>query len=263
VTGRRIKVLVMTLAAGAVLVPGGAVALAAQNEPAAVRRAAPAGLLWEGVASKGIKVFQALERTPGTITVANDPTGRFGPSFRFETWDNHGTKSRCESRGVAGVNLDTSKVGQTFYVGWKAYWDVQIARGHWTSFWQLHWSGAGPGGGPLTVRTIGDGRLAFQYVSPVGRIDRNIWTTPLPMRQWNSFVVAFKLARDGSGFLQFWYNGVQQTFVNGSKTWSGAVFKGTHVNLKWGVYRSGANKGHGVEFVNYPKLGTTLESVRP
>src|SRR5256886_2927329 len=255
------KLLVIALAAGAVLLPGGAMALAAQTAPAPA--AAPAGLLWEGVASKGTSVFQALEKSPGSITVANDPTGQFGPSFRYETWDNNGTKSRCESRGVSGVNLDASKLGQTFYVGWKAYWDVQITKGAWTSFWQLHWSGAGPGGGPLTVRTIGDGKLAFQVVSADGKSDRNVWTAPLPMRKWDTFVVAFHLARDNSGFYQFWYNGVQQTFINGSKTYNAPVFKGDHLNLKWGVYRSGRNHGHGVEFVNDPKLGTTYDSVKP
>src|SRR3954453_12248975 len=205
------KLIVIALAAGAVLLPGGAMALAAQTAPAA----APAGLLWEGVASKGTSVFQALEKSPGSITVANDPTGRFGPSFRYETWDNNGTKSRCESRGVSGVNLDSSRIGQTVYVGWKAYWDVAITKGAWTSFWQLHWSGAGPGGGPLTVRTVGDGKIYFQFVSADGGFDRNIWSAPLVKGQWLTFVVGFKLARDGSGHVELWYNGEQQRLING------------------------------------------------
>src|SRR5256885_1450985 len=100
-------------------------AMAAQTAPAA----APAGLLWEGVASKGTSVFQALEKSPGSITVANDPTGRFGPSFRYETWDNGGTKSRCESRGGSGVNLDASRIGPAGYVGWKGYRGVASTKG--------------------------------------------------------------------------------------------------------------------------------------
>jgi hypothetical protein len=258
---RSARWLVVTVAALAVASGGGAAALAGTASAGAK---APAGLLWEGVASKGTSVFGGLERSPGTITVANDPTGRYGPSFRYETWHNsNGAKSRCESRGVNGFNLDGAQVNKVFYVGWKAYWDTPIAKGHWTSFWQLHWTGAGPGGGPMTVRTIGDGKLALQYVSPNGKTDKNIWTTALPMKQWNSFVVAFKLARDGSGFIQFWFNGVQQRFVDGSMQWNGPIFKGTAVNLKWGVYRSGANPGHGVEYVNDPKLGTTYDAVKP
>jgi hypothetical protein len=256
---RKVKYLVVPLAAAAVALSGG-VAMAAQSSA----KPAATGLIWEGLTSKGTSVFQGLEKDPGTITVANDPTGTYGQSFRYETWDHPGGgKSRCESRGVAGFTLNAAQVGKTFYVGWKAYWDVQITKGAWTSFWQLHWSGAGPGGGPMTVRTIGDGKLAVQYVSPDGKVDRNIWTSPLPMKKWDSFVIAFKLAKDSSGFIQFWYNGVQQKFVNGSASYPGAIFKGTQVNLKWGVYRSGVNKGHGVQFVNDPKLGTTYDSVKP
>src|SRR3982751_3131998 len=105
------KLIVIALAAGAVLLPGGAMALAAQTAPAA----APAGLLWESVASQGPSVVQALEKFPGPLTAAHHPTGRFGPSFRYETWDNNGAKSRCESRGVSGVNLNSSQLGKTFY----------------------------------------------------------------------------------------------------------------------------------------------------
>lgn len=251
------KLLVIPVVAAAVALSGG-IALAGPSRPAG------AGLIWEGQASKGTTVFQGLEKAPGSVTVANDPTGRYGPSFRYETWDNPGGgKSRCESRGVTGFNLDAAQVGKTFFVGWKAYWDVQITKGAWTSFWQLHWSGAGPGGGPMTVRTLGDGRLALQFVSADGRFDRNIWTSALPMKKWDSFVVSFKLARDNSGTIQFWYNGVQQKFIDGSTAYHGPIFKGRQVNLKWGVYRSGANKGHGVEFVNDPKLGTTYDAVKP
>jgi hypothetical protein len=52
-----------------------------------------------------------------------------------------------------------------------------------------------------------------------------------------------------------------QRFTNGSTRWTGPTFKGTHVNNKWGVYRSGPNKGRAVNWVNHPRLGTTYDSV--
>jgi Polysaccharide lyase len=235
-----------------------------------VGAAAPAGLLWEGDASRGTKVFEALEQAPGKITVADDPQGRYGRSFRFETWDNaNGSKERCESRGIRTADgkvlrLDSSAVNKTFYVGWKSLLDpMPVASGRWVSFWQLHWSGAGPGGGPMTIRTLGDGKIHLQYVAPNGSVDRNIWSAPLQKGKWVDFVVAFKLARDGSGYVEFWYNGVQQKLANGSTRWTGPLFKGTHVNLKWGVYRSGPNSGHAVQYVNDPELGTTYDAVKP
>ena len=255
----RAQLTVITIVAAAIVIPG-AVAAAQQT----ARPAAAPDVLWEGDPAKGTGVFQALERSPGTVTVANDPKGQFGPSFRFETWENGGTKSRCESRGVKGVDLDSSQLNKTFYVGWRALLDpMPITKGRWISFWQLHWSGAGPGGGPLTVRTLGDGNIHFQYVSPDGKVDRNIWSAPLPLGRWFTVVVAFRLAKDGTGYLEFWFDGTQVTFVNGATRYSGPIFKGTHVNLKWGVYRSGANKGHAVQYINGAKLGTTYEAVKP
>ena len=238
-------------------------AAVASAEQFAAAPAAPAGLLWDGDAAKGTGVFDGLERSPGTITVAD--AAPFGKSFRYETWDNkNGSKERCESRGTKGLRLDASKLNQTFYVGWRAKFNpMPIAKGRWAAFWQLHWSGAGPGGGPMTIRTMGRGDINLQYVSPDGKVDQNIWTAPLPLNTWSTFVVVFRLAKDKSGFIEFWFNGKQQTFKNGSTRWTGPIFKGHHVNNKWGVYRSGPNSGHAVDWVNHPRIGTTLASVMP
>jgi hypothetical protein len=260
----RAHLTVAAIVVAAIVIPG-AVATAGQIAPTA--KAAPGDLLWDGAASRGTSVFEALEKSPGSVTVADDPQKKYGASFRFETWDNGGTKSRCESRGIATpqgkLRLDSSRLNTTYYVGWRALLDPMPTNGHWISFWQLHWSGAGPGGGPLTVRTLGDGKIYFQYVSPNGGKDGNIWSAPLVKGQWINFVVAVRLAKDNSGYLELWYNGVQQTMINGSTRYTGPIFKGTHVNPKWGVYRSGPNKGHAVQYVNSPKIGLTYESVKP
>ncbi|HEY4019939.1 MAG TPA: hypothetical protein VGM75_14710 [Pseudonocardiaceae bacterium] len=61
--------------------------------------------------------FPELGELPGTITVANDPLGMYGPSFRYETWQNtDGTKARCESTGLLQPDnkillLDNSMIG--------------------------------------------------------------------------------------------------------------------------------------------------------
>jgi hypothetical protein len=81
-------------------------------------------------------------------------------------------------------------------------------------------------------------------------------------------VIGFKLSRTASGssagWVSFWYNGVQQTFTDGSKQLSTATLLGTHVNVKWGVYRSGANHtGHAVAWLNHAQLGTSYAAVAP
>jgi hypothetical protein len=237
----------------------------------------PAAVIWSGDTALGTSVFQGLEESPGTISVAQDPLGQFGASYRYETWQNpSGAKARCESRGLRLPNgsvfsLDNSKVGQVFYLGWRALWDpMPIQNGAWISLFQLHLSavtGPAPGAGPFVLRTLGDGKLHFQLVSPNGA-SQHIWNAPLSLGRWNSFVVGFKLSRTATGstagWVSFWYNGVQQTFVNGSKQMPAATLMGGHVNVKWGVYRSGANHtGPAVAWVNHARLATDYAHAAP
>jgi hypothetical protein len=242
-----------------------------------VSQAAPTGLLWSGDTARGTRVFDGLEKSPGTITVARDPLGQFGDSFRYETWQSrNGSKARCESRGLRLPNgevfaLDSSKEGQVFYLGWRALWDpMPIQQGAWISLFQLHVSGVGKHGlnvGPFVLRTLGDGQLHFQLIAPNGS-DRHIWNAPLVLNKWNSFVIGFKLSRTASGpkagWVSFWYNGVQQTFVGGSQQIATATLWGSHDNVKWGVYRSGANHtGHAVAWVNHARLATDYADAAP
>jgi len=64
--------------------------------------------------------------------------------------------------------------------------------------------------------------------------------------------------------VSFWYDGVQQTFVGGGTQLAAATLIGSQVNVKWGVYRSGANHtGHAVEWINSAKLATDYAHAAP
>lgn len=215
--------------------------------------------------------FAGLETKPGSITVANDPLGQFGPSIRYETWDNGGVKSRAESRALrlpdgTVYTLDSSHEGQTFYLGWRALWDpMPTTPGSWIAFFQLHIGGAGfnGGAGPIAFRTLGDGQLHFQLIQPNGS-STHIWSTPLPIGTWNSFVLGFRLSRSGTvGWVELWYNGVQQTFINGSTQYPGITLWDGYVNPKWGVYRAGTNHGDAVAYLNHATFGTSYAAVAP
>jgi hypothetical protein len=270
-----------TRLARALLVLGAATALLlpASSAQAAAQAAAPAAsaVLWQQNPSSGAKQFDGVEEAPGTITAAADPTGTYGTTTRYDTWQNSdGSKARCESRGLrtpAGsvLTLGTAQQGQTYYLGWRALWNpLPTTKGAWTSLFQLHVSGQSasqPSAGPFVLRTLGDGQLHFQLTSPDGS-DRHLWNTALPVGSWHTFVIGFRLstANSGSsaGWTEFWYDGKQQTFTNGSTRYTGATLWGSHVNVKWGVYRSGANKvGHSVAYLNGAKLGTTYAAVAP
>lgn len=45
--------------------------------------------------------------------------------------------------------------------------------------------------------------------------------------------------------------------------YAGATLWGTHVNTKWGVYRSGPNSGRATAWLNNAKLGTSYADVAP
>jgi hypothetical protein len=251
---------------------GGAEAAPATGAAPAAPPGVLAPLLWAGNPSLGpARNFDGLERDPGTITVASDPQGRFGASFRFETFDWANGKERCESRGLrrpdgSVLRINNSMQGQTLYLGWRALWQpMPTTRGRWISLFQLHISGRSPGepgAGPYVLRTLGDGMLHFQYVTPNGT-SRHIWNAPLRVGQWQTFVIAFRVSRGADGWTSFWYNGAQQRFTDGSTQFRGPTLMGTHVNVKWGVYRSGPNSGRAVAWVNQPRLGTTLGDVLP
>jgi hypothetical protein len=260
--------LVAAAAATALFVPG-PVATAA---PAPPSDPGIQSLIWAGNPSLGpARNFDGLEQDPGRISVANDPQGRLGASFRYETFDWSNGKERCESRGLrrpdgSVLRVNSGYLGQTLYVGWRALWQpMPISRGRWISLFQFHISGRGPGepsSGPYVLRTLGDGMLHFQYTPPRGSA-RHIWSAPLRLNTWQTFVIGFRVSRGADGWTSFWYNGAQQRFNDGSTQFGGATFMGTHVNLKWGVYRSGPNSGTAVAWVNRPRLGTTFADVDP
>lgn len=227
-----------------------------------------ANVLWEADPAKGpAAVFDGLEQDPGSITTANDP--KYGASIKYETWDWNNGKERCESRGMrengAPYRIGSADVGKVFYFGWRAKWDVNPNGGHWISVYQLHISGASgsqPKSGPFVLRTLGDGKLSFQLTAPSGG-SKHIWTVPFPTGQWNDWVIGFKLSRGNDGWVELYRNGVQQTFDNGQKRYAGATLWGTHVNTKWGVYRSGPNSGRATAWLNSAKLGTSYADVAP
>jgi hypothetical protein len=130
----------------------------------------------------------------------------------------------------------------------------------------LHVSGVSGGQvnvGPFVLRTLGDRRLYFQHISSNGS-DRHIWSTGLVVGRWQSFVIGFRLSRsERDGWVSFWYNGQAQRFTNNSFQFPGATLWGTHVNTKWGIYRSGGNNGTGVAYLNSARLGTSLADVMP
>jgi len=220
---------------------------------------------WTANTANGTNVFEGLEEAPGTISVVNDPKGQYGQVYRYNTWDDPSyQKERCESRGTKGFR---PALGGTYYIGWREMWQPMPTDGSWVAFWQMHGYGATGEGAPLVLRALnGDGNLYMQ--NNVNGTDVNFWHTKLALNTWNKFVVHVHLATDNTGWVELWYNGVQQTFINGKTrfncpTWDSKA--GSYNLFKWGVYRSGTlnGKGPASTYMSGAKIGSTYAQVQP
>jgi hypothetical protein len=230
---------------------------------------APRSVLWDGDPSRGTGVFDGLEKAPGDITTAADPKGQYGQCFRYDIWDHTAGKERCETRGLRNPNgsvlrINDSFLGQTQYIGWRSLWTgVNPNAGKWIAVYQLHVSGVSSpqvNVGPFVLRTVGDGKLYFQHISPDGA-DRHLWSSSFPVNSWNTFAIGYRLSRGNDGWVEFYYNGTLQKFSNGQTRYPGPTIWGSHVNHKWGIYRSGGNSGRASAHLNRARLGTTYADV--
>lgn len=230
---------------------------------------AHAQVLWSADTSRGTTVFEGLETAPGRISIVADPKGQHGQVYRYDTWDDPSfSKERCESRGTRTPSGNfRPALGGTYFIGWREMWNPMPINGSWVAFWQMHGYGPAGQGAPLVLRvTNGNPTLLMQ--NNVNGTNVDFWHTPLRLNTWNTFVVHVHLATNNTGWVELWYNGVRQTFINGKQrfncpTWDAKA--GSFVMFKWGVYRSGTlnGKGPASTFMSGAKIGVTFNDVNP
>ncbi len=226
--------------------------------------AARADVLWDGDASKGIKVFGDLNAVNGTVTVENDPT--YGPVFKMLCHDNGNTKARSEASHMRG--FQPSNTG-TYYFGWRQKWGPLPTKiGKWQVVEQIHLAGKGAPGGPVPfgLAVPGDGNMYVNAQDPNGKVTV-IWKHALPINEWHSFVYHMKFGETvDQGWMEIWYDGVQQTLQNGQTRMPCAMAHADSTSYwKWGIYRSGSGGpiGDSVAYLWRPRAGTTYEDVAP
>jgi hypothetical protein len=80
-------------------------------------------------------------------------------------------------------------------------------------FWQWH-------GPPF----VGSPSVGFGLLEDRINLERNqtysydeVWSAPLVRDVWQDFLLHVKFAADESGFIELWFNGVQQKFANGRR----------------------------------------------
>ena len=222
--------------------------------------------LWVANTANGTNVFEGLEEAPGTISIVSDPKGKYGQVYRYNTWDDKSvTKERCESRGTRGFR---PALGGTYYIGWREMWNPMPTNGSWVAFWQMHGYGPAGQGAPLVLR-VQNGSPNLLMQNGVNGQDVNFWSTPLRLGVWNTFVVEVHLGKTAStGWVQLWYNGIPQIFINGKTRYNAPLWDskpGSFVLFKWGVYRSSTlnGKGPASTYLSGAKIGLTYADVNP
>jgi hypothetical protein len=214
-----------------------------------------ATLLWDGNATNGLGVFKIIdiEGTNGSsVTAVSDPI--YGTVWQFyKALNDH----RCEAHGAAGVN---PAIGQTYYIGWRSKLTMPTAA---TLNAIFQWKAYGTPqlqDFPITIAP-GNGTLGLNEFNPSDAGGQTtLWTTPVETNVWVSHVLAINVStQDYGGYIEYWYNGVQQTFTTGTNQFYCRTFDGTSVDPKWGVY--GGDTYTVIDYVSGLKIGTTYADV--
>lgn len=217
-------------------------------------------VLWDGDAAKGFAATMLLANYDpagvGSITTVTDPV--YGYKFVF---DKPAESRRVEAHGVKGFR---AAEGQTIYIGWVSKVTLP-ANETCNAFFQ--WKAYGSGmmqNYPLVIKSLA-GELVFEQYNPGenGKNVRNtVWKTPIVTDQWHSYVIKIHVTKDVTkGYIEFWYNGKQQTLSNGTKRFYCRTLDAEYCDPKWGVY--GAKNVYMKNEVARLKIGTTYKSVKP
>jgi len=216
---------------------------------------ANAALIWDGDAGRGRDVLGGSGGDgncgTGRITAVEEP-GR-GKVWRFHK---PADSNRCEIHGVkVGGSTYKFKNDSTYYLGWSSRL-TSTANNNAVFQWKSY--GSHIQNFPVVLKMIG-GRLTMLQRQPESR-EALIWSQPVRDNTWNHIVLGIHTSdKLRGGWVEIYFNGVQQTFTNGSTRYACRTWDSTN-DPKWGVY--GARRTDISNYVDDLKIGTTLADVR-
>lgn len=219
---------------------------------------AEAAVIWDGDATQGTGVFPAVEcAAPGGLVTAAQTDGH-GTVFRYTKG---ATEWRCESRGIkVGGAKYVFQNNSTYYLGWESKVDTVALPGggdfvvfQWKSYPNAEQNY------PLLM-TVEDGRVRLYHVGS-GEVWNQIWSAPVAAFDWHGFVLGIHTSDSATdGWVELWFDGVQQTFGNGSQRYAGRTWDSAN-EPKWGVYDRDNTTDQIVNRVDSLRVGTTYADV--
>ncbi|WP_316529504.1 heparin lyase I family protein [Kitasatospora brasiliensis] len=200
-------------------------------------------VLWTPSTGKGPSSFSAVQCAAGNFGVVKD-------SVKGSVWHafQAAGEERCET-----LSPDL-KEGDTFYLGWSSKMDVKDTESRYV--FQLKCSpSTDTANHPIEIDIL-NGRLRLQEWD-INHASHSLWTAQTANNTWHSYALKIRLGRT-DGTIDFWFDGVKQTFTTGSGTFTGTTWDGDRNYLKWGSYH--LSSGDATNTFTSPVMATTLEA---
>jgi hypothetical protein len=218
-----------------------------------VANQANASVLWDGDAGKTKNAVFGIDNceTPGTIGTATD--GTHGKVWQFHK---SAGSNRCEAHGIkVGKSMYKFQNNATYYIGWSS---KLSSTGDNNATFQWKSYGHHIQNFPLVLKMRG-GKLTLLNRQP-GKKEYYPWSKAVGANTWNKIVLGIHTSdATTGGWVEVYFNGVQQTFSNGQKRWPCRTWDSKN-DPKWGVY--GASDRTVDNLVDELKIGNTYADVR-
>lgn len=191
---------------------------------------AASSILFNGDASNGANnVWKDINvEQNGAVSTVKDETGTLCWNF-LKPVGSH----RAEGHGAKNFQ---GVEGDDIYIGWtsKVYMPVTL-KTEAIFQWKAYPTATASANHPIMLHTV-NGKLELQHFDE-NHVATVPWSIPLATGTWQKFVLRMKLSKDASvGFIEFWYNGTQQTLSNGKQRLNCRTLDSDFCDPKWGVY---------------------------
>jgi Polysaccharide lyase len=211
-----------------------------------------------------------------SATTFIDPT--YGQSWRVEKAQ---YRKRAELSRTNGLSF---AIGQTYFIGWRARFNVRPDQGAGLAVMQ--WKSEGEpnlqnypfnleyDGTTLSLNAFTPNPATASYSQ--GSRRATVWKAKVAQNTWQDLVLKVRVSDKATqGTLELWHNGMPQVFtcddtasgsvcaMNGAQQLILRTFDGDNVYLKWGAYGKAACVSQVDVDLNNLKVGTSYEAARP
>lgn len=205
-------------------------------------------VLFNGDASRGsAAVWKDINvEEDGSVTTISDETGTLCWKF-LKPEGSH----RAEGHGAKNYQAQS---GSEIYIGWtsKLYMPASL-KTEAVFQWKSYPTGT-TANHPIMLHTQ-NGNLDLQYFD-INHVASVPWSIPLSTGTWQKFVLRMNLSYSATtGYIELWYNGVKQTFSNGSQRYYCRTMDADYCDPKWGVY--GGDEAQATNIVKKIRIGNS------